>query len=254
MKSYLLYGSTLFKYFSFLFSTFSILGSFKFKFVKIDQLNSFYKIKSNYHIRRWYYRWSCSLSCQFHFFFSKQNRAVRNWFLFTLKMKSLSMTTLLFSFVNFFYTFNFIFVFLNILFSFFYTKFVKSNRETEGVLTNSKESDGKIVIGWKEDVTLLLYWKCRMLGFIEGVSLGRTNTNETWVQPHKALTPLSTQNLKANLGLRLILGFLTISHLFHWSWPRDGKNTRARRYPRIKSVTHSYYPRVVGSGYFNTRL
>jgi len=62
-------------------------------------------------------------------------------------MKSLSMTTLLFSFVNFFYTFNFIFVFLNILFSFFYTKFVKSNRETEGVLTNSKESDGKIVIG-----------------------------------------------------------------------------------------------------------
>jgi len=58
--------------------------------------------------------------------------------------------------------------------------------------------------------------------------LGRTNTNEILAQPHKALTPLSTQNLKAmglwvliliwcstfsilvNVGLRLTLGFLTI--------------------------------------------
>jgi len=27
---------------------------------------------------------------------------------------------------------------------------------------------------------------------------------------------------------------------------RDGKNTRARRYPRIKSATDSYYPQVAG--------
>ena len=36
---------------------------------------------------------------------------------------------------------------------------------------------------------------------------------------------------------------------------RDGKNTRAHRYPRIKSATDSYYPWVfITREYFNTRL
>jgi len=35
---------------------------------------------------------------------------------------------------------------------------------------------------------------------------------------------------------------------------RDDKNTCVRIYPRIKFTADSYYPRVVGNGYFNTRL
>jgi len=50
-------------------------------------------------------------------------------------------------------------------------------------------------------LVILSFLKQRMLGlYKEGVSLGKYNTNETWAQLHKALTPLSTQNLKA-MGL-----------------------------------------------------
>jgi len=35
-----------------------------------------------------------------------------------------------------------------------------------------------------------------VLGLTEGVHWGDKHTNETWAQPHKALTPLSTQNFK----------------------------------------------------------
>jgi len=39
-----------------------------------------------------------------------------------------------------------------------------------------------------------------MSGSTEGGFTGENNTNEIWAQPHKTLTPLSTQNLKA-MGL-----------------------------------------------------
>jgi len=46
--------------------------------------------------------------------------------------------------------------------------------------------------------------------FIRRDISGENNTNETWAQPHKALTPLSTQNLKIRRGLYsyIVLYFL----------------------------------------------
>jgi len=68
-----------------------------------------------------------------------------------------------------------------------------------------------------------------MLGKSKGENIGEISNNENWAEPHKGMTPPSTQNLKAlglwvffliccstfpfllNVGLRLTLGFLTIS-------------------------------------------
>ena len=41
---------------------------------------------------------------------------------------------------------------------------------------------------------------CHLLGKFEGGNLGRSHKNENWVNPHRGMSPPSTQNLKA-LGL-----------------------------------------------------
>jgi len=90
---------------------------------------------------------------------------------------------------------------------------------TQNILSNLESS--------KIQIQLLVYY-IFCVRFTEEVSLERYNTNETWVQSQKTLTPLSTQNLKAmmrlwaliliwcstflfllNVGLRLPLGFPT---------------------------------------------
>jgi len=43
-----------------------------------------------------------------------------------------------------------------------------------------------------------------LVRFLRGGFTGENNTNETWAQPHKILTPLSTQNLKA-MGLWVLI-------------------------------------------------